>query len=61
MRAEKIITLTGSSSMISSDDAVEDDPKKRRPDLTLAKTKLGYAPKTALEEGLLKTIAYFKS
>ena len=59
--AEKIITLTGSSSMISSDDAVEDDPKKRRPDLTLAKTKLGYAPKTALEEGLLKTIAYFKS
>ncbi len=59
--AEKIIELTGSASMISTAQAIDDDPKKRKPDLTLAKTKLGYKPKTGLEDGLKKTIAYFKS
>jgi len=38
----------------------QDDPKRRRPDITLAKEKLGWEPKTPLEEGLKKTIAYFE-
>jgi len=36
-----------------------DDPKQRRPDITLAKEKLGWSPEVSLEEGLQKTIAYF--
>jgi UDP-glucuronate decarboxylase len=38
-----------------------DDPMQRKPDITLAKTKLGWEPKVQLREGLQKTIAYFKS
>jgi len=37
-----------------------DDPKQRKPDITLAREKLGWEPKVALEEGLIKTIAYFE-
>jgi len=59
--AEKIIQLTKSSSMLADTDPIDDDPKQRKPDLTLAKTKLGYSPKVGLDEGLLKTIEYFKS
>ena len=42
-------------------DLPSDDPTQRRPDITLAKTKLGWEPKIALSEGLDKTIAYFKT
>ncbi len=59
--AEKIITLTGSSSMISSGNPLKEDPKRRKPDLTLAETKLGYKPKIDLEDGLKKTIDFFRS
>ncbi|MDR3217904.1 MAG: SDR family oxidoreductase [Dysgonamonadaceae bacterium] len=59
--AEKIIQLTGSSSRIVFNPLPQDDPLQRKPDITLAKTKLSWTPQVQLEEGLLKTIAYFKS
>jgi UDP-glucuronate decarboxylase len=59
--AEKIIQLTGSCSAITFKPLPDDDPKKRKPDITLAKEKLGWAPCTPLEEGLKKTILYFEN
>ena len=59
--AEAIIKLTGSASKISYDDLPVDDPKVRRPDITTAKKELGWEPKVNLEEGLQKTIEWFKS
>jgi UDP-glucuronate decarboxylase len=58
--AQKIIALTGSSSTIVSQPLPMHDPQRRRPDLTLAKSKLGYWPKVAWDEGLPRTIAYFR-
>jgi len=58
--AEKIIKLTGSSSRLVYNSLPEDDPKMRRPDITLAKEKLNWIPIIPLEEGLIKTIEYFK-
>lgn len=59
--AEKVISLTGSKSKIVFKPLPGDDPKQRRPDITLAKSKLnGWEPKVQLEEGLTKTIEYFK-
>ncbi len=57
--AEKIIDLTGSSSKIELKPLPHDDPKQRQPDITLAREKLGWEPKTTLDEGLPKTIEYF--
>ncbi len=58
--AEKIISLTGSRSKITYLPLPEDDPIQRKPDISLAKEKLnGWEPKIQLEEGLIKTIAYF--
>ncbi len=58
--AEKIISLTGSRSKITYLPLPEDDPIQRKPDISLAKEKLnGWEPKIQLEEGLVKTIAYF--
>ena len=57
--AEKVVDLTGSSSRIEYDPLPGDDPKQRRPDITLAREKLGWEPTVPLEEGLKKTIAYF--
>ncbi|MCL2682895.1 MAG: SDR family oxidoreductase [Bacteroidales bacterium] len=57
--AEKIIKLTGTKSEIVFEPLPSDDPKQRRPDITLAKEKLAWEPKIPLEEGLKKTIAYF--
>jgi dTDP-glucose 4,6-dehydratase len=54
--AELIIELTGSSSEITCLDRTADDPEKRRPDLTLARTRLGYEPAVGPEEGLRRTI-----
>ena len=42
-------------------DLPSDDPTQRKPDITLAKTKLGWEPKVALSDGLDKTIEYFKT
>ncbi len=58
--AEKIISMTGSNSKIVFKPLPEDDPLQRKPDITLAKNRLKWEPKTTLEEGLSKTIDYFK-
>ena len=57
--AEQVIDLTGSSSHLVYEPLPHDDPKQRRPDITLAKEKLGWEPVIPLREGLKKTIAYF--
>lgn len=59
--AEKVIELTGSSSKIVFLPLPQDDPLQRQPDITLAKKELDWEPHIVLEEGLKKTIAYFKS
>ena len=59
--AEKIIQLTGSSSKMVDLPLPKDDPLQRKPDISLAKKELGWEPKINLEEGLKRTIAYFKS
>jgi UDP-glucuronate decarboxylase len=58
--AEKIIELTSSSSRIVHEPTPEDDPPRRCPDISNANAKLSWEPKIGLEEGLEKTIAYFK-
>jgi UDP-glucuronate decarboxylase len=58
--AKKIINLTGSSSSIIHLPAIADDPKQRRPDITLANTLLDWRPEIDIDQGLLKTINYFK-
>lgn len=57
--AEKVIEMTGSASKIVHRPLPSDDPKMRQPDISLAKSVLHWAPKIELEEGLIKTIAYF--
>jgi UDP-glucuronate decarboxylase len=59
--AEKVIKLTGSSAGIVYHDSPSDDPKQRRPDISQAREKLGWEPKIPLDEGLVKTIEYFKN
>jgi dTDP-glucose 4,6-dehydratase len=59
--ARKIIEISGSKSRIVYRPLPEDDPKVRRPDITRARTLLGWEPKVPLEEGLLKTLEYFKT
>lgn len=58
--AEKILALTGSGSKIIFQPLPSDDPVQRRPDITLARERLGWSSKVPLEEGLAKTIAYFQ-
>ena len=58
--AEMIIKLTNSSSRVIHQPLPQDDPKQRQPDISSAINKLGWKPKIALREGLLKTIAYFE-
>jgi UDP-glucuronate decarboxylase len=57
--AEKVIELIGSRSKIIYEKLPADDPMQRKPDITLARTKLGWEPKIKLEAGLKRTIAYF--
>jgi UDP-glucuronate decarboxylase len=59
--AEKVIELTKSSSKITYLPLPQDDPMQRKPDNSLAKEKLNWEPKVPLEEGLIKTIDYFKT
>ncbi len=58
--AEQIIRLTHSKSRIAFRPAPMDDPKRRQPDITLARKQFNWRPKVDLEEGLEKTIQYFK-
>lgn len=57
--AQKIIELTNSKSKIIFKELPQDDPKQRKPDITLAKKVLQWEPKIKLEDGLKKTIEYF--
>ena len=59
--ARTIIRMTGSKSRIVFKPLPADDPKQRRPDITLARTLLKWEPKVPLEEGLVKTLEYFRS
>jgi UDP-glucuronate decarboxylase len=58
--AETILSLTGSKSKIQYQPLPQDDPKQRKPDITLATQELGWEPKITLEDGLKETIGYFK-
>jgi UDP-glucuronate decarboxylase len=58
--ADAILRLTRSKSRIVNRPLPGDDPKQRKPDITLARSKLGWEPKVALEDGLKETIAYFR-
>ena len=59
--AEKVIELTNSKSKLINEPLPQDDPLQRKPDISLAKEKLNWEPKVQLEEGLEKTIEYFKN
>jgi dTDP-glucose 4,6-dehydratase len=59
--AETIIRMTGATSRIIYKPLPTDDPKQRRPDITRAREILGWEPKVQLEEGLVKTIEYFRT
>jgi UDP-glucuronate decarboxylase len=59
--AQKVLKLTKSNSKISYKELPEDDPLQRKPDITLAKKLLKWTPKIKLDEGLIKTIDYFRN
>jgi UDP-glucuronate decarboxylase len=59
--AKKVIQLTNSSSKIIYQPLPSDDPMQRKPDITLARKELGWEPHIQLEEGLIKTIDFFKT
>jgi len=59
--AEKVIAMTGSTSEIARRPLPEDDPKVRKPDITLARSVLGWEPRVPLEDGLARTIPYFRT
>jgi len=58
--AQKVISLTGSKSSIVFQELPQDDPCRRKPDISLAKSKLDWEPKVVLDDGLKKTIDYFR-
>ncbi len=58
--AKKIIAMTGSKSKIIHQPLPSDDPTQRQPDITLAGAKLGWKPKVSVDDGLKRTIEYFK-
>ena len=59
--AETIVSMTGSSSRLVYRPLPEDDPKVRQPDITRARTLLGWEPAVTVEEGLKITIEYFRT
>jgi UDP-glucuronate decarboxylase len=59
--ARKIIEIAGSRSKVVFSQLPEDDPRRRKPDISLARKALGWNPGTELEAGLERTINYFKS
>jgi dTDP-glucose 4,6-dehydratase len=58
--AKRVIEVTGSKSSIRQEPLPQDDPKQRQPDITKARTLLGWDPKVGLEEGLKHSLEYFK-
>ena len=59
--AERVLALVGSRSKIIYKELPQDDPRQRRPDITLAKAQLNWQPSIALEEGLRRTVEYFRA
>ena len=59
--AETVVEMTGARSRLVHRPLPQDDPRQRRPDLARAKAELGWEPSTALKDGLVRTIAYFRS
>ncbi|MDH3691805.1 MAG: SDR family oxidoreductase [Gammaproteobacteria bacterium] len=59
--AEMIIELTGSKSDLAFKPLPNDDPKRRCPDISMARTKLGWEPKVKLEQGISRTVSYFEN
>lgn len=59
--AHKVIALTGSKSEVVFQDLPVDDPKVRQPNIAMAKERLGWEPRISLDEGLPKTVEYFRS
>ena len=59
--AERVLQLTGSKSRLRFETLPPDDPRQRRPDISLAKRQLNWEPQVALEDGLKETIAYFRA
>ena len=58
--AEMVVDMTGSRSAIVCEPLPGDDPRQRRPDISLAREKLGWEPRVTLQDGLKKTIVYFE-
>ena len=58
--ADAIVELTGSSSSVEYKPLPDDDPVRRRPDVTLARETLDWAPSVPLRDGLAQTITYFE-
>jgi UDP-glucuronate decarboxylase len=58
--AEKVLALTGAKSKLTFKPLPQDDPRQRKPDITLAKQKLSWQPTIPLEVGLRHTIEYFR-
>jgi UDP-glucuronate decarboxylase len=58
--AERVIALSGSQSKLVFKPLPQDDPKQRKPDITVAKASLDWAPKVSLDDGLKETIQYFR-
>jgi len=59
--AEKVISITGSSSKIVHRDLPQDDPKQRQPDISLAKSKLSWQPTISIDDGIKLSIPYFSN
>jgi UDP-glucuronate decarboxylase len=58
--AQQVLRLTGSKSKLIHESLPLDDPRQRRPDISLAQARLDWTPKVSLEDGLKETIAYFR-
>ena len=58
--ADKVIAQIGSSSRVAFCDLPSDDPTRRKPDISLAKEKLGWQPRVAIDEGIAQTVEYFR-
>jgi UDP-glucuronate decarboxylase len=58
--ADKILSITGSKSRLVFRPLPQDDPRRRQPDISMARQKLGWSPKVTLDDGLKETVAYFR-